>query len=56
MKNGEIKIFVICTVMLSLATGIGFALIQPGYAWSTHMTFHNLADNASELSIVADFL
>ena len=41
--------------MLSLATGIGFALIQPGYAWSTHTTFHNLADNASELSIVAVF-
>ena len=40
------------TVMLSLATGIGITLIEPGYAWTIHMTFHNLADNASELSIV----
>jgi hypothetical protein len=27
--------------------------IQVGYSWSTHMTLHNLADNATELSIVA---
>ena len=46
-KNRTIKIFVICTVMLSLATEICITLLQPGYAWSTHMTSHNLADNVS---------
>lgn len=28
-------------------------MMQKGYAWSTHMTLHNLADNATELDIVA---
>lgn len=53
MKNGEVKIFVICTVVFSIATGIGITMMQKGYAWSTHMTLHNLSDNATELSIVA---
>jgi len=53
MKSGKVNTFVICTVVLSIATGMGITLIQTGYSWSTHMTFHNLADNASELSIVA---
>jgi len=52
MKSGKVNTFVICTVVLSIATGVGITLIQTGYSWSTHMTFHNLADNASELSIV----
>jgi hypothetical protein len=53
MKNGEVKIFVICTVVFSVAIGIGVTMMQKGYAWSTHMTLHNLADNATELDIVA---
>lgn len=51
MKNGEVKIFVICTVVFSIAIGMGITLVQRGYSWGTHMTFHNLADNASQLSI-----
>jgi hypothetical protein len=51
MKNGEVKIFVICTVVFSIAIGMGITSVQPGYSWGTHMTFHNLADNASQLSI-----
>ncbi|MGB8100436.1 MAG: hypothetical protein WCE96_02035 [Nitrososphaeraceae archaeon] len=51
MKNGEVKIFVICTVVFSVATGIGVTMMQKGYAWSTHMTLHNLADNASQLTL-----
>jgi hypothetical protein len=53
MKNGEVKIFVICTVVFSIATGMGITMMQKGYAWSTHMTLHNLADNATELDTVA---
>jgi hypothetical protein len=52
MKNDEVNTFLICTVVLSIATGMGITFIQTGYAWSTHMTFHNLADRASQLSIV----
>jgi hypothetical protein len=40
-------------VVLAIAIGIGMTMIKTGYAWSTHMTFHNLADNASQL-IIAD--
>jgi hypothetical protein len=48
-----LRTFLFCTVVLCIATGMGITLIQTVYSWSTHMTFHNLADNASELSIVA---
>lgn len=51
MKNGEVKTFLICAVVLSIATGMGVNLIQTGYASATHMTFHNLADQPSQLSI-----
>ena len=53
MKNGKLNTFLICAVVFSIATGIDITLLQTGYSWSTHMTLHNLADNASELSIVA---
>jgi len=53
MKNHEVNIFLFCPVVFSIATGLSIALIQTGYSWGTHTTFHNLADNASELSIVA---
>jgi len=53
MKNREVNIFLFCPVVFSIATGLSIALIQTGYSWGTHITFHNLADNASELSIVA---
>lgn len=45
--------FLFCITVLSIAFGIGIMSIQIGYSWSTHMTLHNLADNATELSIVA---
>jgi len=51
MKNREVNTFLICTVVFSIATGLSIALIQTGNSWGTHMTFHNLADNASNLSI-----
>src|SRR4029078_2966824 len=53
MKNGKLNTFLICAVVFTIATGIDITLFQTGYSWSTHMTLHNLADNASELSIVA---
>jgi hypothetical protein len=51
MKNGEVNTFLICTVVLSFATGMSITLIQTGYSWGTYMTFHNLADQPSQLSI-----
>lgn len=51
MKNGEVKFTLLGTLVLSVVTGMGITLIQTAYSWGTHMTFHNLADNASQLSI-----
>jgi hypothetical protein len=53
MKIGKITILVTCTAVFSIAIGIGIihSLVQIGYSWGTHMTFHNLSDNASQLSI-----
>jgi hypothetical protein len=47
------RTFLFCTVVLSIATGMSIMSIQTGYSWSTHMTLHNLADNVTELAIVA---
>jgi len=51
MNNDALKVYLISCVVFSVVTGIGVTLFQTSYAWSTHMTFHNLADNASQLSI-----
>ena len=51
MKCGKVNIQVACTVVFSIVVGMGITLVQTGYSWDTHMTFHNLADNASQLSI-----
>lgn len=45
MNIGEVNTFVICTVVLSIVVGIGITLIQTGYSWSTHKTFHHKTMN-----------
>ena len=51
MNNDLAKVYLISFVVISTAIGMGMTLIQAGYASSTHMTLHNLADNASQLTI-----
>ena len=51
MNSDVAKAYLISFVVLSIAIGMGMTLIRTGYASSTHMTLHNLADNASQLSI-----
>ncbi|HEY7109730.1 MAG TPA: hypothetical protein VH415_09900 [Nitrososphaeraceae archaeon] len=53
MISGKVNIPVTCTVVFSIAIGMGIIIVHTGYSWDTHMTFHNLADNASQL-IIAD--
>jgi hypothetical protein len=51
MNNDLAKVHLISFVVISIVIGMGVTLIQTGYASSTHMTLHNLADNASQLTI-----
>ena len=51
MNSDVAKAYLISFVVLSIAIGMGMTLIRTGYASSTHMTLHNLADNASQLTI-----